>query len=378
MKQLTRGGNAPLRQGSFTIEVRAEGADLSAYMLDASGRVRGDDDMIFYNQPRSPDGSVELDGRVFSIDIARVPGAIDRIAICAVPETGTVGAMGTIGVAIEDQARFDQDAHGMTEAAVILCEVYRRDGEWKVRAVAQGFDGGLGPLSRHFGIDVAEDAAPEIEVLAAMPGAAATPPVHTPMPPAVSLKKVTLEKSGKVELRKGGGAIRAKLIWQGRGGGDGDLDLYCFYVLDDGTSGKVYWKDLGRNHGAPWITLSGDSKRAGEEEAVIHRPDRLRYAMFAAYSAVGNGTGSFESFRPKMVLEDQDGSEVTIPLLNPNSTSYWVAISHITFGDTVGIEHIETYGKSGVRAWMAAERSPRLHVDGTWDVSKGAVEFKRN
>jgi hypothetical protein len=93
---------------------------------------------------------------------------------------------------------------------------------------------------------------------------------------------------------------------------------------------------------------------------------------------VGNGTGSFESFRPRLVLTDQDGSEVTIPLLNPNSTSYWVAISHIAVRDAISIEHIETYGKSGIKAWIAAERAPRLHPDGTWDVSKGAVEFKRN
>jgi stress response protein SCP2 len=376
MKQLAKGGNAALRPEPCTVRVDAPGADVSAYLLDAGGKVRGDDDMVFYNQPDAPDGSVRLDGAVFRIDPSAVDMAVERIAICAVPEKGDVGGMGRIGMAVDDQVEYRQETAGMTEAAVILCEIYRRDGGWKIRAVAQGFNGGLAPLSRHFGIDVAEDEAPTPESTAAP--TAAPLPAHVPAPPSVSLKKVTLEKAGRVELRKGGGAIRARLTWEGRRGGEGDLDLYCFYVMQDGTCGKVYWKDLGRDHGAPWITLSGDSKRAGEEEATIHRPDRLRYAMFAAYSAVGNGTGSFESFRPRMILTDQDGSEVVIPLLNPNSTSYWVAISHITFGDTVTIEHIETYGKSGIRAWIAAERAPRLHADGSWDVSKGPVEFKRN
>jgi uncharacterized protein involved in tellurium resistance len=182
-----------------------------------------------------------------------------------------------------------------------------------------------------------------------------------------------------VDLRKGGGAIRATLAWDGRAGkGEGDLDLYCFYVLADGTCGKVYWKDLGRDNGAPWITLSGDSQRAGEEEVVLHRPEQLRFAMFAAYSAVSNGVGSFESYRPRMILRDQDGSEVTIPLLNPNRGAYWVAITHISVSEAIQIEHIETYGKSGIKAFIAAERAPRLHADGTWDVSKGPVEFKRN
>lgn len=375
MRQLSKGANAPLVQGSMTLRVEAPGADVSAYLLDAGGHVRGDEDMIFYNQPGTADGAIRLDGETFTIDLRAVQSGIERIAICAVPETGTVAAMRRIGATVHGQADFQHDTAGMTEAAVIVCELYRRQGEWKIRAVAQGFNGGLAPLSRHFGVDIEEDTPSQ----AAVSGGDAPPPapVHTPAP-AVSLKKVTLEKAGKVELRKGGGAIRAVLRWDGRGGGDGDLDLYCFYVLKDGKCGKVYWNDLGRSHGAPWITLSGDSQRAGEEEIILHRPDQLRYALFAAYSALGNGTGSFASFRPKMILTDQDGSEVTIPLLNPNSTSYWVAISLVAIDSAISIEHVETYGKSGARAWLAAERSPRLRPDGTWDVSKGPIEFKRN
>ena len=379
MRELTKGANAPLRAGVAIVTVEARGADVSAYLLDAAGRVRGDDDMIFFNQPTSANGAIRLEGAVLTLNLQAVEADIRRIAVCAVPETGNVGAMGDLGVTVTGQVSYQQHAAGMTESAVILCEIYRRDDGWKIRAVGQGFDGGLAPLSRHFGIDVAEDASPQSDTPRAEAMAQAGP-VPAPAAPnaTVSLKKVTLGKEGRIDLRKGGGAIRARLTWDGRGGGEGDLDLYCFYVLDDGVCGKVYWKDLGRDHGAPWITLSGDSRRAGEEEVVIHRPDRLRYAMFAAYSAVGNGTGSFESFRPRMVITDQEGSEVTIPLLNPNSTSYWVAISLVAVAEAITIEHIETYGKSGLRAWIAAERSPRLHADGTWDVSKGPVEFKRN
>ncbi len=376
MQDLAKGGNAPLPTTRHTIRVDVKGADVSAYLLGAAGQVRGDDDMVFYNQPATPDGSVRLDGYVFQIDLQAVDAAIERVAICAVPETGTVGALGRIGVVVDGHVGFSQDTAGMSEAAVIVAELYRRNGAWKIRAVAQGFNGGLTPLSRHFGIDVAEEPAPAPVTTAAPQPIAA--PAHTPKPSTVSLKKVTLEKAGRVDLRKGGGAIRATLAWDGRAGnGEGDLDLYCFYVLADGTCGKVYWKDMGRENGAPWITLSGDSRNAGQEEVVLHRPEQLRFAMFAAYSAVGNGTGSFKSYRPRMILRDQDGSEVTIPLLNPNSTSYWVAITHVAVADAIRIEHIETYGKGGL-SFIAAERSPRLHADGTWDVSKGPVEFKRN
>lgn len=370
MQQMTRGGNTAVATGIIrpSVSFTTGEADVSAYVLDANGKVRGDADMIFFNQPGSPDGSVTLSGRDFAINLSKVAPAVDRIAICAVPEKGDVGDLGGLSIVAPDAFAFHLDTAGMTEAAIIIGEFYRRGVEWKFRAVAQGFNGGLGPLSRHFGVDVAEE-----------PGAGAEPEQqqNAPVPkepaqqPVVSLKKVTLEKAGKVSLRKGGGAIRALLSWKGRGhDGDGDLDLYCFYVLKDGTCGKVYWKDMGRQTEAPWITLSGDSQNAGEEELTIHRPEQLKYALFATYSAVGNGTGSFKSYRPKLVLTDQDGSEVTIPLLNPVSTSYWVAISHIAVGDAISIEHVETYGDTG------SERSPRLMSDGSWDVSRGPIEFK--
>jgi stress response protein SCP2 len=373
---LSKGENIAMPAGivRLDVDIAAGDADVSAYLLDASGRVRGDDDMIFYNQPRSPDGAVVLDGRGFAVDLAEVEADVQRIAVCTVPEAGTVARLARVSIGTPDAFSYAQDTGAMSEAALILGELYRRDGAWKFRAVGQGFDGGLASLSRHFGIDVEDETTAMPSAAPPAPSASPPPP---PSPPPVSLTKVTLEKAGRVKLRKGGGAIRARLVWEGRGGGQGDLDLYCFYVTKDGTRGKVYWKDLGRDQGAPWITLSGDSRRAGEEEIVLHRPDELRFALFAAYSALSNGSGSFQSYRPRMILTDQDGSEVVIPLLNPNSTSYWVAISHVAIDDGVAIEHIETYGKSGVRAWIAAERSPRLHADGTWDVSKGPVEFKR-
>lgn len=212
------------------------------------------------------------------------------------------------------------------------------------------------------------------------PAAAAPPPPPPPAP--VSLKKVTLEKKGSVSLRKGGGEIRARLYWEGRDDeGEGDLDFYCFYVMKDGTCGKVYWNDHGSRDRAPFVTLSGDSQSAGMEEIVLHRPDQLRYALFAAYSAVGNGTGSFMSFRPRVVLTDHVGNEVTIPLLNPNDYSYWVAISHVDVGDDITIGHVETYGVSGGMfagnpKGTDAEAAPRLHRDGSFDVSRGEIEFK--
>jgi len=381
--QLSKGGNAPLVDTSIRLALAfdrtPEGADIdvSAYMLRSDGRVRGDDDMVFFNQRSAPGLALDADGRSFDLDTAGVATDVDKIAICVVVDGRPASSLGAIELRVGQDIVFRHDVGASPEAAIILAEIYRRNGEWKVRAVGQGFTGGMAPLARSFGMDVSDDPAPAAPATPA-PAAPPTPPKSAP----VSLKKVTLEKKGSVSLKKGGGEIRARLYWEGRDDkGEGDLDFYCFYVMRDGTCGKIYWNDHGSRDRAPFVTLSGDSQSAGMEEIVLHRPDQLRYALFAAYSAVGNGTGSFMSFRPRVVLTDHAGNEVTIPLLNPNDFSYWVAISHVDVGDEIQISHVETYGVSGAMFGKKpkgtdAEAAPRLHRDGTFDVSLGDIEFK--
>jgi stress response protein SCP2/uncharacterized protein involved in tellurium resistance len=375
--QLSKGGNAPLATAAvrlgLTFDHTPEGADIdvSAYMLRADGRVRGDDDMVFFNQRSAPGIRLDAAGTGFDLDTGQIASDVEKIAICVVVDGRPASSLGAIELKAGQDVTFRHDVSASPEAAIILAEVYRRNGEWKLRAVGQGFTGGMAPLARSFGMDVSDEPAPA-------PAAPPPPPASAP----VSLKKVTLEKKGSVSLKKGGGEIRARLYWEGRDDeGEGDLDFYCFYVMRDGACGKVYWKDHGSRDRAPFVTLSGDSQSAGMEEIVLHRPEQLRYALFAAYSAVGNGTGSFMSFRPRVVLTDHAGNEVTIPLLNPNDFSYWVAISHVDVGDEISISHVETYGVSGAMFGKKpkgadAEAAPRLHRDGTFDVSLGEIEFK--
>lgn len=380
------GANAPVEGNVIAVSWHQDpvGADLDvcAYLIDDSGKVLGDEGMVFYGQPEVPGVAMTMAGRcaTFTIDFPSIPDRIERIAICAVVDTANAPQADLADakhLRMEmGQLAFDIDLAGKSEKALIIGEVYRRSGAFKLRAVGQGFDGGLAAIAAHFGVDVQAEAppaaaAPITTVKAMKPADAASAAAP------ISLKKVTLAKAEKVSLAKSGGAIRALLSWEGRGAGEGDLDFYCFYVTQDGKCGKVYWKDLGSSAAFPFIAHSGDSLRAGEEAIVIERPETLKYALFAAYSAVKNGAGSFASYRPKMILTDQAGNEVTIPLLNPNHTSYWVAISHLALGDTVEIEHIETYGKKGFPNMIAAERAPRLHPDGSWDVSKGEIEFKK-
>ncbi|MGF7150761.1 stress response protein SCP2 [Sphingomonas zeicaulis] len=225
--QLSRGANAPVPSGTLDIAVTFDtrparlDVDISAYLLDAAGKVRGDADMIFYNQPASPEGGVRLDAAAgrFAIDPARLPAAIERIAICVVVDGGSAGSLGAITLAVSGGPSFRHDVAGTAEAAIIVADLYLRQGQWKLRAVGQGFAGGLGPLARSFGIDVADE-----------PPAAPASPAAPPASPKVDLHKakveqrlvnlekqdkklVSLAKAAGVSLAKQKGAARPAKVW---------------------------------------------------------------------------------------------------------------------------------------------------------------------
>lgn len=150
--------------------------DASAFLLTSGGKVRGDHDFIFYNQLRSVDGSVEHTGdnrdgqgegddEVIKINLTQVPAEVDRIAVSVTIDQaeqrrqnfGQVGGA-FIRIVNEDSGqeltRYDLGEDFSTETAVIFGEVYRHGGEWKFRAVGQGYTGGLGPLARNYGVNV--------------------------------------------------------------------------------------------------------------------------------------------------------------------------------------------------------------------------------
>jgi tellurium resistance protein TerD len=149
--------------------------DGSAFLLRADGKVRNDDDLIFYNNLVSEDGSVEHSGdnrtgagagddERLVIDLARVPAEIDRIAVAvtiheAEARRQNFGMVGHAfirclnGLDEREIARFDLSEDSSSETAMIFGELYRSGSEWKFRAVGQGYQGGLAPLARSFGVD---------------------------------------------------------------------------------------------------------------------------------------------------------------------------------------------------------------------------------
>lgn len=150
--------------------------DASAFLLAAGDKVRGDADFIFYNNLRSSDGSVEHTGdnrtgagdgddEALQVDLMRVPTDVQKIAIAVTIHDGearrqSFGMVSNAFIRIVNDAtgreisRYDLAEDASTETAMIFGEVYRHNGEWKFRAVGQGYKGGLAPLARNFGVSV--------------------------------------------------------------------------------------------------------------------------------------------------------------------------------------------------------------------------------
>jgi stress response protein SCP2 len=178
---LTKGGNAPLDAGLSAVLLSAHCdsghvLDVSGLLLGADGKVRSDADFIFYNAPSSADGSLTWSAEGITARLDAIPAEIDRIAITVsadeAPFREVSGLRIVVSSAGTDLLRFDVPASA-DETAVLLGELYRRGGDWKFRAVGQGWASGLAGLATDFGITVDDDPAP-----AAAPPAAAVVPAQ--------------------------------------------------------------------------------------------------------------------------------------------------------------------------------------------------------
>lgn len=167
MTTLRTGGNVQLPSEALSIHVRAavSGADVdaSAFLLRGDGKIREDLDFVFYNQPRSARGELTFskpsaEEVVFEFDPAAAPPDVERIAL-AVAVDGTETLADATRLEVEVPGVVTYAPERSARRALILAELYRRGEGWKLRAVGQGFDGGLGPLAQSFGVELADEPA---------------------------------------------------------------------------------------------------------------------------------------------------------------------------------------------------------------------------
>nr|WP_237067481.1 TerD family protein [Microbulbifer guangxiensis] len=150
--------------------------DASVFLLADNGKVRGDHDFIFYNQLTSQCGSVvhqgdnrtgdgDGDDEAIKIDLSAVPAAIQKIAVTVTIHNAEANRQNFGQVAnafiriVNDEtnvevARYDLTEDYSIETAMIFGELYRHSGEWKFKAVGQGFAGGLAPMAQEYGVNI--------------------------------------------------------------------------------------------------------------------------------------------------------------------------------------------------------------------------------
>jgi len=189
---LSKGGNVSLTKeagpgGLFRVEAglgwdvrTTTGAefdlDASALLVGESGKVLSDSHFVFYNNLTSPDGSVHHQGdnrtgegdgddEVISVDLTLVPADVQRIVVpVSIHEAGARGQnFGQVSNAFirivnadngVELARYDLSEDASSETSMIFGELYRHNGEWKFRAVGQGYATGLAGIARDYGVNV--------------------------------------------------------------------------------------------------------------------------------------------------------------------------------------------------------------------------------
>lgn len=150
--------------------------DASALLCGADGKVVDDSHFVFFNNLKSPDGSVEHTGdnltgegegddEVINVDLAQLAPGVEKVVFPvsiydALNRQQSFGQVVNAFIRIVDRAtgselaRYDLSEDASSETAMVFGELYRRDGEWKFRAIGQGYAAGLHGIAKDYGVNV--------------------------------------------------------------------------------------------------------------------------------------------------------------------------------------------------------------------------------
>ncbi|WP_405911204.1 TerD family protein [Streptomyces sp. NBC_00828] len=319
---MTPGSNIPLPVARVTVDVAAPvRLDVSSLLLTADGKVRSDDDFIFYNQPTGPGVTYRSGGGTapdaITVDTSAVPPGIEKIVVTASPDAAGQTFQGieptaTIRNADDNSvlASFTPPQLG-SETALVIVEVYLRNGAWKARAVGQGYANGLAGIATDFGVSVEEPApaapqptpTPQPQVTTPPPPSAPPTTTAAPTPPPsgkINLDKgrVSLQKNQTVSLVKGGrpllSQVKMGLGWEPAfRGKDIDLDASVIaYGPQRNHIDSCYFGKLSIVNGA--IKHSGDNltgEGGGDDEVIVVDLGRLPQEVTGLVFTVNSFSG---------------------------------------------------------------------------------------
>ena len=187
---LSKGGNVSLKKAAPDIAKAVIGLgwdervttgaefdlDASLFMVGANGKVVSDGHFIFYNNDKSPCGSVQHmgdnrtgsgdgDDEEIKVDLNQIPANVERVVITvtihdAEQRSQNFGQVSNAYVRLVDEAngveavRYDLTEDYSTETAMVMAELYRHNGDWKMRAIGQGFADGLRAMCIEYGVQI--------------------------------------------------------------------------------------------------------------------------------------------------------------------------------------------------------------------------------
>ncbi len=411
MKQFSRGQKSKLADlglsDTFTVclDLNTPGfvADITCFGLDAAGQLSDDRYMIFYNQKSAPNNALKLSTQAnqsrFETRLNALPASIEKLVFCASTDAANgMRALGSCQMLLGEAACFPfSGADFLEEKAIIIGELYRRDGAWRFGSVGQGFNGGLSALLKHFG-GTEMQAAPA-------PTAAPVPSTPTPTPPPskkISLSKITLEKRGdKISLEKQGnqafGRIRVNLNWNQRAPmptapektgilsklfGNAaeknrqngiDLDLACLFELADGRKSAI--QALGGTWGnydkPPYIHLEGDDRTGSVstgENLFINGAYFNQIKRILIYTFIYEGAPNWAATDGVVTVEIPGQPTIEVRLDNGNDAPMCAIALIENVGNNIQVTKLAEYYAGSSKISPHEEMDNRYHFGLKWKI----------
>ncbi|MDO1483644.1 tellurium resistance protein [Rhodococcus rhodochrous] len=403
MVAVSKGSKTDLTDVRYEIEldVATHGVvDAMVVLLADNGRVRNDDDFVFFNNPKAPGVHLTSDVSV-TVDLSEVPANVQRVLVAASTEAQgrSFGDVPGVRARVRGASQLLEFVPpGLaTETVLQVVALYRRGDGWRLDAVGQGYQEGLAAFATDHGI-VVDDSGDDSDVAAPTPAPA---PKAAPATSPISFEKVQLSltkdsptQTARIDLRKSQGdpnwVLTVGLEWDGRGAtydrngkvkkyGTGDLDVY-FYCRNEDTNEYVVISGDPGHRGSldtwPHIHHYGDSQGPGRGkkpavEQVRVLPNENGDLLVNIYQSVDNGAGAIDKFgKPRVAirygragrdgLPGPDADEILVYVGN-GKNSYWATVAHIDVQDGVLTVDGETrYSRFG------SERMPGLDSSSTW------------
>lgn len=350
MAEIVRGFRGKIPSGMINVDMNISGSavyDFSCFGVDGNDNLSDDRYMIFYNQTASPNNEITYspcnNGAKFTIDLPHLPDTIAKLVFTAsIDGAGTMGQISSHALTLMAS---NGEAMTMTlngsdlhdERAIISIEIYRRNDEWRIAAVASGFNGGLRELLKHYGGEEMQSTAP------------APKPVILTKGQKVSLEKTT-PKLGEIVINlnwhKGNERKRLMSVFSKKVGAI-DLDLGCLYELQDGRKGSV--QALGGNFGNfeafPYIALDGDDRTGdieGGENLRVNGAEVSRFRRILVYTFIYEGIANWQDADGVITVKCPGSRDVIVRMDEYNTSEIMCAVAMLenVNDDTFSVEKL--------------------------------------